>query len=795
MNRPPPQAPAGRNPAQRERSSVGDTLTILLDEWRTLAVPLALVLLAAVGYLLTTVPTYHARGVIQVSTSDVTDATRLFELSGLGRPSPVETEVEILRSRRIVGQAARRIGLNLVQPVPRFTLDLSVSLRGESPTDPALAALRGAVQDLRVADWIERPVSAAFTATEDGGLTARVAGEAAATLAPGEAFERGGVSFRVRPPDERRAGAELAAGDRVEVELIPDDMLVADLLERTSVESIGGRKDTNLVRVGVTSTDRSTSRDLVNAVMDAYMDFALEWRTTRADRSATFIEGQLEAIRQTLERSERELQKFVEKSGAVLLPEQAKELIEGGSELELELRKVRIQEELLGTVAAEIARATKRGGPVSLTGDFIFADELLGEAIGALNELELKRETLLAEMTETHPEVQRLGEEIRRVRAQVLEFVRASRGRIRERRRSIADALDEIQGQLATFPDKERQMASLRRNLEVSRELYGFLMTKLEESRIVKASTTTDKRVIDRATTPFRRHSPRRGMTLVLAGLVGLLLGAGAVFLRRAVDPRLRDEEEAKALAGLPLYGVIPDLKQLGIGAEVVDLWKAPKGPAAESFRTLRTNVEFAQVGDSRIQVIQVTSSEASEGKSTVISNLAVALAKAGHAVAVVDLDLRRPVQHRIWGTPRAPGISDHVAGRGALKVRRHDELGVDLAAAGHEPPESQRLLASQRLNELIAEWRERYDYVLLDTPPLLVADSLVISRLSDMVLFVVRPRVTRRAALKLAGQTHGRMEIVKGLVINGIATRRGGYYHYYRGSYYGSRTTDTQES
>jgi succinoglycan biosynthesis transport protein ExoP len=144
---------------------------------------------------------------------------------------------------------------------------------------------------------------------------------------------------------------------------------------------------------------------------------------------------------------------------------------------------------------------------------------------------------------------------------------------------------------------------------------------------------------------------------------------------------------------------------------------------------------------------------------------------------------------------PRAPGISDHLAGRGALILRDVPDWQVAVVTAGNEPPESQRLLASDRLAKLVEQWRERYDYILLDTPPLLVSDSLVISRLSDMVLFVIRPRVTRRAALKLAGQTHERMELVKGLVINGVATRRGGYYHYYRGSYYGSKTTDTQES
>jgi len=450
-------------------------------------------------------------------------------------------------------------------------------------------------------------------------------------------------------------------------------------------------------------------------------------------------------------------------------------------------------------VSSEMSRAERKDEPVALSGDFLFEDELLGKSIGLLNELEMKREALLSDATATHPEVRRLEEEIRRVRGQVHEHIQASRDRIRERRHGIAKALDDIQGELSAFPDKERRMAALRRNLEVSQELYTFLLTKLEESRILRASTTTDKRIVDAATTAYKRETPKRKSTLALALAVGLMLGVAAVFLRRAFDPRVRDEDEAKAITRIPVYGAIPNLKHLGLinGKQpaIDPIWESPKGPGAESFRTLRTNVEFAQVGDKKLQVIQVTSSEPGEGKSTVIANLAVALSKAGHRVIVVDLDLRKPVQHRFWGVPRAPGLTDHLVGRAAMPVIDVPRWGVHVVPAGHEPPESQRLLASESLAALVAQWRTEYDYILLDTPPLLVADSLVISRLSDMVLFVVRPRLCRRAAIKMASQTCRKMELVRGMVINGILTRRGGYYHYYRGSYYGSKTTDTQET
>ncbi|MDD5306087.1 MAG: polysaccharide biosynthesis tyrosine autokinase [Deltaproteobacteria bacterium] len=787
-----PAAPLHGPPS--EETSLGEYLVILLDEWRTVALVFGVVMAAAAAYLLVAVPKYRASGVIQVSAPEG-DSAMMFKMAGIERPSSVETEVEILRSRRIVGEAMRSLGLNIVRPIPPVTLDLFITLRGASPVPSEVKALRRAIRGLKIADTVSTPIEAEFKRGADGSLSVRLDGEGRARrVAPKGTYENGGVTFLLADAAGLKPGAAITAN------LVPDALAIEDLAESLSVENVGGsRTDTGLVRITFEDADRATSRDLVNAVMKAYMAFALEWRTMTADRSVIFIEGQLESIRKALEGSEKDLQAFVETEGAVLLPDQAKEMIANSAKLDLEYKKIGIQEEMLGMVAGEITRASKGNRSPALTGNFLFEDMLLGDVVGKLNELEMKREALLADMTETHPEVVRLTEEVRRLREQVLGLVKAARDRIVEQRRVMDRSQGEIQDRLLTFPDKERKMAMITRNMEVNHQLYTFLMTKLEEARILKASTTTDKRVIDGGFTPIRRAKPIRANTLVLAALTGILLGVGLAFARRALDPTVRDEEEAKSLSALPVYGVVPDLKLAGLergkDATPDHIWGAPKGPGAEAFRTIRTNVEFAQVGDEPIRVIQITSAEASEGKSTVLANLAVALVKAGHRVLVVDLDLRRPVQHRQWGLHRSPGISDHLVGRAGLTPTGSPEFGVDVVPAGNEPPESQRLLASARLAELMASWRAAYDYVLLDTPPLLVADSLVASRLSDMVLFVVRPRRCRRVSLKLALGTLGRMNQVKGLVVNGVATRRGGYYHYYRGSYYGAKTSDTQSS
>lgn len=787
--------PDPRTPFESDEGiPIAEYLSILLDEWKLLALPIVLSVAVALAYTLTATPTYQATGVIQVGDGGG-GASALLDLMDAGKPSALDTELEILRSRFIVARTVESLGLLLQFEVPKATLDFGVTLRGKSPLPAGLTELRAAIQDLSQESWYLGSSPLTFSPLADGNLKIETAQGKIATVAAGDRYDGPGYSFIYSPRSgQRRLSKPVTAA------IVPQEKAIDEALKQLSVESVGGgRRETNLLRIIYTDPDKRIAANFANTLMQSYEDVALDWRTVSADRTASFIEQQLEKLRASLENSERELQIFAETNGAVLLPEQARELIHSSAELDVEGRKLEVQEKLLRSVTANLVRAEKKSTPVALTGDFVAEDGLLNIAVGSLNKLQLDRAMLLARVTDAHPEATRLDEEIRRTRLQIEEYVRASRDRIGERRRALSRTLTSVQDQLSAYPDKERQVAALRRSLEVSETLYKYLMTKLEEAHIVKASTTTDKRIIDRAFLPTQRFTPKRRTTLVLALVLGALLGVGLVFARRTLDPRIRDEEEAKSAAGIPLYGAVPDMKALHgdkeatIGVDAI--WSAPKGPAAESFRTLRTNIEFAQVGDESLRVLQVTSSEAGEGKSTVIANLAAALAKAGQKVLLVDLDLRRPSQHRVWTIPRSPGISDYLVGRAKLPIRHVERHGVDVITAGHEPPETQRMLASEKLRELVADWRTTYDYVLLDTPPLIVADSLVISKMSDLVLFVLRPRYCRRTHLRLALGALEHTDLPRGLVVNGVSTRRGGYYHYYRGSYYGSKESDTQAS
>jgi capsular exopolysaccharide synthesis family protein len=260
----------------------------------------------------------------------------------------------------------------------------------------------------------------------------------------------------------------------------------------------------------------------------------------------------------------------------------------------------------------------------------------------------------------------------------------------------------------------------------------------------------------------------------VVAGLVGgLLLGVAVAVVRDGLDNRVRDAEVAAEVTSVPVVGVIPARTRRNAPEMVVEA--APHSPHAEAFRHLRTNLQFLGIpsGASGGQVVTVTSSLASEGKSTVAANLAAALAETGLRVLLVDADLRRPALAGLLGVEGAAGLTDVLIGRADVAdvVQEWGSHGLRFLASGAIPPNPSELLGSPAMSVLLDELRTDYDHVVLDTAPLLpVADAVILSRLVDGTLVLANVTSVRRpqlaASLRALEQVTGR---VLGIVLNQV--------------------------
>jgi polysaccharide biosynthesis transport protein len=296
----------------------------------------------------------------------------------------------------------------------------------------------------------------------------------------------------------------------------------------------------------------------------------------------------------------------------------------------------------------------------------------------------------------------------------------------------------------------------------------------------IEATTVTP------AEAPSSAASPQVLLSLVAGLAVGLLAGLGAAVGRELLDNRVRDVATLARTTTLPVVGMVGRRRSGAKHPVVVEV--SPLDPQAESFRQLRTNLGFLEVsaetgpGDRRLSVIAVTSSVPTEGKSTVTANLAAALAEGGARVLLVDADLRRPSQARMLGLEGAAGLTTVLSGGAEVADVAQDwgTSGLQVLAAGTHPPNPSELLSSPAMRRFLAQQREDYDFVVIDTPPLLpVADAAILSRLVDGTLVVANARLVRRHQLTEALSSLAQVEArTLGVVLN-MVDREDSAYDY----------------
>lgn len=324
--------------------------------------------------------------------------------------------------------------------------------------------------------------------------------------------------------------------------------------------------------------------------------------------------------------------------------------------------------------------------------------------------------------------------------------------------KQITDTRAEVQSLLAVTnrtPTEQLRLDVLESRLVSLRASYAALLQN------ATAAAANRLAVIDAAVPPSEPSAPRVVLNTILAAVLGLLLAIGAAFLLEHVDDRIKSAEQVEEVTGLANLGTI--MRMPGAGSREPFYRMAtllyPRSPAAEAFRTMRTNIEFASV-DKPFRTIVITSSAPGEGKTVVASNLAVAFAQSGRRTLLVDADLRRPNMHEMFSLTNVPGLTDMVhSDEVALTdvAQTTDEPNLTVITAGTVPPNPAELLGSRRMAAILERLRESADIVVFDTAPVgAVTDAAILAAKADATLFVVQPlrtteRVVRRGREALA--------------------------------------------
>ena len=601
-------------------------------------------------------------------------------------------------------------------------------------------------------------------------------------------------------------------------------------------------RETDILIISFNSTYPLEAKEAANAAANALMQQDTDYARREFRNAREFLANQLDEHDRRLRSAEEELRTYKIEHGVSMLSEETQKLIEQSSDLTAMLSEsvteLDVADNHLNFLKEELAEQ-----------DIFLADVNSVLSSPLLEQLKLETVTLQtqyinfltkSEYSPDHPELValkssiesaklKLNEELQRIlqvksgsadplmfRSSLIEKI--STAQIDQNIKSskvisLRKAVEQYNERMSQLPDTEVQLARLERNYKINEKTYTMLIEKYEEAKIAEKSKIGKIRIVEEARIPKSPIKPNKRMNMMIAIVLGLGLGIGAALLIHSLDSKIRTFDDVRKFVSLPVLGTIPhiqsddmeldNLEQEISSAKGSDKDKyeqilqqvqarlitnySPKSSTAEAFRILRTNI-ISRKKNSDCTTLLITSSGPKEGKSTIQANMATALAQMDAKVILVDLDLRRPMVHTILGFEKETGMSDFLMDKTTKIediIKPTNIKNLDIITSGIIPPNPSELLASKRMDDALRDLKEKYDYILFDSPPVIaVTDSMVMANKVDLLILAIR---VDQADKNVVRRTKELLENIKvditGVVINGIQPHR--YYNSYEYNYY----------
>jgi capsular exopolysaccharide synthesis family protein len=569
---------------------------------------------------------------------------------------------------------------------------------------------------------------------------------------------------------------------------------------------------TNILEVSYENEDPVLATNLVNAVTQAMVEDNTQIIRQEAASVRKFLQTKVPEARQRLEQAERIENKYRQASGIVSFEEQTKSLVDSLATLEEQEHTLLAQLQELRSKEASLRQVTEaRGLNKAYAAVRGGQNEELKMLRAKLGELETKLVEARLLLTDNHPTVINLLGQRNGLRALYQnELARVSpanqaiasntvasdqisqdltsqlitneveRWAVENKLRVVQANHADLQSRLAQLPIKQQQLTPLTRQREEAVESLKLLQSKLEEARIAEAQLVGNIQIIEAAQTPTKPTSPHNKAVLAIAILFGTALATGIILLLELMDKTLKDASEAEELLKLPLLGVLPRLPAKTLVLESSDRFLDDVS-LIEPYRTLFKNIEFRSTES--LQLIVVSSTISGEGKSVVASHLAAVSAMLSRRTLLIDADLRHPMLHTLFNLAPQPGITDAIGKERSLDraVQRTKIPNLSVLTCGELHGRPSQLLESDAMKSLLAEAASKYDYVIVDTPPLSAcADAHTLSRQSDGIVLVTRPSITIKEVMQRAVSELTNNQIpIMGVVVNGMTDQTEQYYRY----------------
>ncbi len=696
----------------------------LIAQWKLIALCTFLSLICALFYLRVTPETYSVDALVQVEDSKgAGTAALLGDLSNMvDQKSPAQAEIEILKSRLILGSVINHLHLDLQISSTEDNLNNRLFNRTEYQTEYQAQYVRFRENnksfEIRQFDipteFLDKNLILKFQQHNFTLIDQKTKEVVFQGLL--NQVQQGPWKVAIFTRDQFNA--------EYQIKKMSLPAAANTLAANYAVAEKG--KMTGILGLNYQGQDKAHITQVLNAILAAYSQQNIERRSAETAQTLKFLDEQLPELKQQLDQAERTFNTFRQQYNTVDVTKESELYLT--QSIQLETQKV---------------------------------------------QLEQKQAEMAAKYTAEHPAMQEINAQLG----------------------AINNKIAELNGTLKRLPELQRQHLQLYREVEVKQQLYTNLLNSYQQLRIAKAGEIGNVRIVDTAVEPIEPIKPKKLLVLVLSIFVGGFIGILIALLRNMLRNGIKDSAQIETELDLPVYATVP--RSPVQESRIAVLKKKKTIPilalkhsddiAIESLRSIRTAIHFA-LSNAKNNIIMIAGPAPEVGKSFISSNLATIFAQGNQRILLIDADLRRGYLHKYFNLENTPGLTELINGQSSLDhvVHTTNIPNLSFISRGKSPSNPSELLSSQKFQDLLTQFSEQYDHIIIDTPPVLaVTDGIIISQFAGVNLIVARHVKTQMKELELTLNRFEQAGVkVNGFILNDIQRGSGGYGYGYNYAY-----------
>lgn len=574
------------------------------------------------------------------------------------------------------------------------------------------------------------------------------------------------------------------------IQIRPIELLAYSIRNHLQVLRIGSQRNSSILDLRMTDPVPKRAKDVLNTLIEVYNEEEINDENRVLLNTIDFIDQRVKILAKELDVVEDRIQNFKSKN-AIITDDASSSRTFTLNEIRSSLQSLsdlEVKKEMLASLERLVI--SNVGNTQLLPANLIADNPVLSDLVNQYNTSLLERDRLAKVASAENPSLIILEEQMSDVRDLILQTIQNLQQDLTIPMRKIENKLDDLQQNMSSVPSMEKALLEQKRTQSIKENLFLYLLRKREETALSNAITAPNTRIVDAARTPKLPIYPQKRMIYIACAALGFIVPFLLVTLLGFFESKIQAEETIKELTNIPILGRIAFSKK----KENVVVKSGNRSAISEMFRLLRTNLNYLNV-ERKKQVLLITSSVSGEGKSFIGLNLAMTIALSNKKVVLLGLDMRKPKMHEYLGVENSRGISNYLIHQSELQEVIHtypDNPNLSYITSGPIPPNPAELILSERMDELIQQLQETYDYVVIDTPPIgLVSDALLLRKHTSNILVVIRQKYTKKAMVRDLESLYQNKELEgAGLVFNAVKMGRsyygyGGYSYGYGQGYY----------